>query len=1284
MKISRISTALLGLCLPILSGAKSWEAEVSIEDSMRWSKLDFLDPYNIVTAATGQENEVWFVHNSGLLRYDGRELQSFPISESELRGTLDLFVSSTGLVCILTTDHLIVWRDGDYQLTGRFSNQIIRRESIVEDADGHIFIATDVGLFVLVDGELSQVDTGDRRPAAILFDGNGLLWMVDAESHDIGVHQVKLGSGGGELEERHHFAGPTGNTIAQDLFLDSRQRVWVFDRDEIAHICYFEDYQKVRPFDQIDLGTPTGVYATMAESLSGDFWMATTHKLVRLRGDEITYHDNYGLSLPTTFPYLLELSNDRLLLGGVGYTPRLVNLSTEEWTTYRGLNFQCEDENGGEWFITDDHEVVRHADGEWHQFEASAGLIDRPNRLTLGSDGTIWASGAHGNAAAVARYNNATWTASLFPELGTVFSHLSVIETSEGAMIFGAGTPTYRLGEARGGGVIFRRNGSKFDQLHVPPPTFLPRTSTMVEIEGYGLLLGSGNLFRSSPNATFSADRYDIIHHRWIDHMMVDTSNVAWIACSGVGVYEFDGEQFTLHGLDSGLREKNVVYLVEDKKRTGVLVLTEGGVFRFDGTGWSRWGRINEGPFRRETHTVFQDSAGAFWINSASRSWFLDGKMNVGPNYAFKTVRYDPESNPPDTLVTIADADFPEGSQVQIQFKGSDYWAATAASDLDYSWKLDGGPWSAFSTDSYVTLNDVEVGDHVLMVRARDRSGNVDETPAQVSFRVNLPVWKQSWFILISSVTVILVALLIYLLFRVRIKAALAIDEFKLDFFTNLSHELRNPLAVIMSPAELLLKSENDAAKRNKLQIILRNARKLQSMVDQLLQFRRIDQGNRVPRLTGGEVISFIKESVYNLETLWLDKQQTLDLALDPETFLCLFNPDTVQQTVDNLLSNAIKYSGPNTHLAVIAKVAMIDGHQSLTFSVTDQGPGIPLHEQENVLEPFYRLEKGRENEGSGIGLALVNQLVSSSGGKISIQSPVTKDDKGTCVTVMLPLEAYVESKAMDPLEEIPEERPDETPVLLMIEDNEDLRQILTRAFSNRYHILESGDGMDGFEQAHKWNPDLIVSDIMMPGMDGYALCEKLKSDPETSHIPVILLTAKNSSEHRLKGLKAGADAYLSKPLDLDHLQARVDNLLESRRELKRKFARQLLIEPTEVTVTSTDELILRKALKIVEEHMQDEDFDVNTFSGLMGLSVASLRRKLKAVTGQTPLAFIQKMRIKRAAHLLATTDLQVADVGSRVGIYDQSYFGKLFRKETGVAPSGYKESQLRKKEPTA
>lgn len=1273
----RISLILLSL--PVFLGAEDWEAEVSIGDSMRWTKLEFLDPYNIVTAVKGRGDEVWFLHRNGLLHYNGRGLQSFPLRESDLRGALHLFISSSGLICILTTESLITWQDGTYEVQGQFADQIIRRDLIVEDDQGRIFVATGVGLFVLVEGKLTPVDTGPERPATILIDGNGLLWMIDETSHEIGVHHVEQSSDGWTLKQHHRFAGPTDKTIPQALFLDSKQRVWVFDRDEVDNICYYEDYQKVQPFAEINLGAPTGVYASLAESSSGDFWMATTHNLARLKGGVITYHDNYELSLPTTFPYLLALADDRLLLGGVGYTPRLIDLSPDRWTTYQGLNFQCTDEGGGEWFMTEDQRTVRRANGGWQQFDATDGLIDRANRLTRATDGTIWASGADQGVAAVAHYREGTWTSYRFPELGSVFSHLAVIETSEGAMIFGAGTPTHLLGEARGGGVIFRRNGDTYDRLHIPPPTFLPRTSTLAEIEDYGLLLGSGNLFRSSPNATFSANRYEIIHHRWIDHMLVDSSNVAWIACSGVGIYEYNGVEFELHGIEDGLTEKNLVYLVEDHHRESILVLAENGFYRYDGDGWSRWGLVDTAPYRREAHTVVPDTAGAIWINSASRSWFLDRAMNVGPNYTFKTVRYSPETDPPDTIVSISDTDFPEGSQIQVQFGGSDFWAATATADLEYSWKLDTGPWSPFAAESYVTLNEVKQGRHVLMVRARDRSGNVDATPAQVGFRVNLPVWKQGWFILVSAATVILFVLLIYLLLRVRIKAALAIDEFKLDFFTNISHELRNPLAVIMSPTELLLKTEADPSKRQKLQIIMRNARKLQSMVDQLLQFRKIQKGRQPGHPAGGEIISFVRDSLFNQELLWLDKNQALDFSVSPESYLCTFNPDTVRQTVDNLLSNAIKYSGPNTRLQVHAKIESIDGHDALIFSVTDEGIGIPLHEQRHVLEPFYRIERGSEQEGSGIGLALVNQLVNSCGGKISIESPVAATGTGTQITVVLPVDPYIETKPFDTAERNPEERNDERPALLIVEDNDDLRHIVAQNFAPNYNILESADGTDGFAQALQWNPDVIVSDVMMPGMDGFALCEKLKSDPETSHIPVILLTAKNSSEHRLRGIKAGADAYLPKPLDLDHLQARIENLLESRKELKRRFARLLLIEPTEVTVTSTDELILRKAIKVVDEHMQDEDFDVNTFSSLMGLSVASLRRKLKSFTGQTPLAFIQKMRIKRAAHLLATTDLQVSDIGARVGIYDQSYFGKLFRKETGVAPSGYKDSQLRK-----
>ena len=245
----------------------------------------------------------------------------------------------------------------------------------------------------------------------------------------------------------------------------------------------------------------------------------------------------------------------------------------------------------------------------------------------------------------------------------------------------------------------------------------------------------------------------------------------------------------------------------------------------------------------------------------------------------------------------------------------------------------------------------------------------------------------------------------------------------------------------------------------------------------------------------------------------------------------------------------------------------------------------------------------------------------------------------------------------------------------MIVEDSEDMREVLQDAFRASCQVIEAGDGSTGYDLAQQLNPDLIISDVMMPGLSGFDLCENVKTNPETSHIPVILLTAKSSVEHRIEGIRSGADAYIAKPLDVKHLRARVENLLASRQELRNKFARQLVIEATDITVTPTDEVILSKAIKIVEQNMQEEHFDVERFGELMGMSRSTLKRKLKAVTGLSPQPFIQKLRLKRAAKLLESKNATVSEVAAIVGFYDLSYFGKVFKKEFGVAPSHYPKS---------
>jgi signal transduction histidine kinase/AraC-like DNA-binding protein len=1282
MKRSWLHLWLLVFCLDLMASG-SWEPRVSVKDAWRWNRLAFLDDYEIIHATKGAKDEIWFVHQGGLLSYDGLETRNHPILQLGSQRILGVQHVSDGRIVVTTETELIVWKDGQHRAFSRPDTGIFLRNGILERKDGRVIVATAEAIYEFRPQGFSRIETGLGKIDAVLVDSKDNLWVSET-GRSIKVYELTTITGQLVATLLHRLDGSPANPLRRQLFLDSRARVWVLDPDEKDQSYLYENYQRKPAIAGLRAqGIETDILRIM-EAAPGEYWLCTSRKLARWDGRELQVFGIEGYPIPSSYPYLLPLAGNRILLGGYKLTPQLINLSGERWTAFGGLNFQCEGPDSALWFIAKDRRVVRQAGASWQSFGPADGVIDRPNRMIATSGGAIWASGSHQGQAAVALFRKGRWETFLFPEVGVVFSHLAALETTEGEVVFGGGTPSIALGRATGGAVVFRQTDQGYVGRHHPYPTFSKRTANIVERKGDGLLFSEAAVFKQQEGEHYVSTTKDIFAQRWIDHMIVDGKNDLWVACLGSGLYQFTGRGWRTHGPRDGLDTKNIVYLLEDARAGRILALTDRGFFHYDGVGWGRWGYAMDFPFARENHTMFQTRDGAVWLNYSSRDWLLELKEFGQHNYEFQTIRYLPESTPPQTRASIPHTRFPEGGQIQVRFEGTDYWEETPRRELVYSWSLDGVKWSPYAAEASVILSELDAGDYRLSVRARDLAGNVDPTPASVAFNVVPPLWKQGWFIVLVLAVVAAIGGLIYNLYRTRLKAALALDEFKLDFFTNISHELRNPLAVIISPMEMMLANNPDDSARKTFQIVLRNARKMQSMIDQLLEFRKIEKGRWTLNHEGGEIIGFTKEAVLSHEPVWERRKQTVTIVATPESFLCSFDSSSLQKIIDNLISNAIKFSGEQTAVRVGVRVTRIDGHDHYILEVEDQGPGIPLHEQKHVLQPFYRVRRDAHQEGSGVGLAFVNQLVGLWGGSVSLQSPLQADDHGTKFTVTLPVEPYQDHKAAEANDTAGGRTPDDRPTLLFVEDSEDMRQVLMDAFHEDYHVIEAGDGDTGFQLAQKINPDLVVSDVMMPGMNGKALCEKLKTTPETSHIPVVLLTARTSAEHRLEGLRSGADDYIPKPLDLKHLAARIENLLQSRRELRKKFAKQLVIEATEITVTPTDERILTKAIKVIEDSMMDEDFGVERFAQLMGMSRSSLNRKLSAVTGLSAQPFIQQIKLKRAAQLLASGSLAVSEAARMVGYYDLSYFGSVFKKQFGCTPSHYAQQKKNGDKPAA
>ncbi|WP_234408709.1 ATP-binding protein [Marinilabilia salmonicolor] len=514
------------------------------------------------------------------------------------------------------------------------------------------------------------------------------------------------------------------------------------------------------------------------------------------------------------------------------------------------------------------------------------------------------------------------------------------------------------------------------------------------------------------------------------------------------------------------------------------------------------------------------------------------------------------------------------------------------------------------------------------------------------------------------------------------------LDEMKIRFFTNISHEFRTPLTLILTPLEKLIGDVKDAGIREQLKLVTRNARRLLGLVNQLLDFRKIEVQGIVLSRTKGDIVAFVREVAISFSDLFDTKSIRFSISSNVDSLTMSFDPDKMEKIVFNLLSNAFKFSQENGEVKLNIEFSETSEKNSggvVRIAISDTGIGIPSEKQEKIFERFFQVgNRNTQNLGSGIGLAITQEFVRLHEGEIFLTS---EPGQGSTFTVELPLtheedtgvasderiEVYNLRGRGKKIADKQEEDHSEKPLLLIIEDNEDLRFYLKENLRRDYRIVEAADGDSGLEKARSVYPDIIISDIMMPGTDGVKLCRILKSESKTSHIPVILLTAKVSSEQEAEGLGAGADDYITKPFNYEVLELKIRKQIEIRRQFRAKLEKQHFeIEPGEIGVTSLDEKFIKKATRFVEKNIANTDLSVEIFSREMGVSRGHLYNKIVSLTGKTPTEFIRIMRLKRGAQLLGKSQLNVGEVAFKVGFNDPKYFSRYFKEEFGVSPSEY------------
>jgi DNA-binding response OmpR family regulator/nitrogen-specific signal transduction histidine kinase len=535
----------------------------------------------------------------------------------------------------------------------------------------------------------------------------------------------------------------------------------------------------------------------------------------------------------------------------------------------------------------------------------------------------------------------------------------------------------------------------------------------------------------------------------------------------------------------------------------------------------------------------------------------------------------------------------------------------------------------------------------------------------------------------------------------------LQLDHLKSRFFADISHEFRTPLTLVIDPLENALQGDYgtlDDAFQQRLRVALRNARLVLRLINQVLDLARLEAASMELHAAEHDLVPLVRGIVQVFQSE-AERLQVMLLFTPSQPSLPLYvDREKLEKIMFNLISNALKATPAGGKILVSVRQSGEADHPEgfAEIGVRDTGLGIPEESLPHIFNRFYRVDtpSTRHQTGTGIGLSLARELVELHRGRIEVESV---PGFGSVFSVALPMgtghlsaHQFDERKAPElparpadyPKEDpeaspAPEAAPPDTPLVLVVEDNADVREMIRGHLSPSYRVAEAGDGLEALEKARVIRPALIISDVIMPGMEGIAFCRLLKQDRSLQDIPVILLTARASKESRMEGLEVGADDYITKPFDKRELLTRVENLIRSRRALRKQFSQELVLQPRGIVVPSEDAVLLERIGLAIEQHLEDPHFTVGALAAAVGMSVPGLKRKMRAIVNEPPVEYIRNFRLERAAQLLKQRTGNVGEVAFAVGFQNLSYFSKCFRDRFGSTPSQYAEREADGEAPT-
>ena len=790
-----------------------------------------------------------------------------------------------------------------------------------------------------------------------------------------------------------------------------------------------------------------------------------------------------------------------------------------------------------------------------------------------------------------------------------------------------------------------------------------------------------------------------------IESLLYDSHGQLWIGTFGGGLsmYNKATNRFTNFSEKDGLQNSTIYQIVEDLQGR-IWLSSNSGICSFDPAtksfrSFNSQHGVQNNNFVHGSGIRLADGQ-VFFGGLQGFNYFDPAKLTINRNVTTVLLTELKISNKP--VVAGNDSPIKEhisvAQEIRLDYKQNFALGFVALNYTNpkqnhYAYKLEGfdKDWNYTGTTNTASYTNLDPGHYTFRVKASNNDGIWSTRETRIQIYVKPPFWAT---IYAYTVYVLAIAgLLLYSRYRgiTRLQKKFALeqerqeakrvqelDRLKIKFLTNLSHDFRTPISLIMGPVDQLITEENTTGRLDKLQMIRRNARRLLNLVNQLLDFRKMEEHELQLQLSKGEFVSFIKEVCESFRDLSERKNIQFTFTSDISELHTQFDRDKMERILFNLLSNAFKFTlaGGSVSVGLSAVEKQDDPHNTwVAVKVTDTGIGIPAAEQEKIFERFIQNNTAGQvlNQGSGIGLSITKEFVKMQGGTISVES---MEGKGSIFTVLLPVKETTASVVI-PAE--PEAIPEilnipSIPVqtILLVEDNEDFRFYLKDNLRNNYNILEAANGKEGWQKALANHPQLIVSDISMPQMDGIALVKKLKADKRTSHIPVILLTAMTGEEQQIQGLGTGANDYITKPFNFEILNAKIKSLLELKSTMQSTYTKQIKMAAPDVSIESADEKLLQEIVSYLEKNITNPQLSVEALSKEAGMSRTTLYSKLLQLTGESPVEYIRSFRLARAAVLMEKSDMTIAEIAYQVGFSTPNYFSRSFKSKFNMLPSEY------------